>query len=79
MTDRFDIFNRNKMKNVIKSFINVTLLLLTSVSYAQYGINEKAGHYLNVDDAKIYYEVYAQGRPLLLLHGGLYGYINERR
>jgi pimeloyl-ACP methyl ester carboxylesterase len=43
-----------------------------------YGANPAAGHYLNVDDAKIYYETYGSGgTPLVLLHGGLYGYIEE--
>jgi pimeloyl-ACP methyl ester carboxylesterase len=42
-----------------------------------YGDNPGAGHYLQVGDAKIYYEVYGSGRPLVLLHGGLYGYIDE--
>ena len=43
-----------------------------------YGANTAAGHYLQVDDAKIYYEVYGSGgTPLVLLHGGLYGYIEE--
>ena len=43
-----------------------------------YGANPAAGHYLIVDDAKIYYETYGSGgTPLVLLHGGLYGYIEE--
>jgi pimeloyl-ACP methyl ester carboxylesterase len=43
-----------------------------------YGANPSAGHYLQVDDAKIYYETYGSGGiPLVLLHGGLYGYIEE--
>lgn len=42
-----------------------------------YGNNPKAGHYYNVGDARIYYERYGQGKPVVLLHGGLYGYINE--
>ncbi len=42
-----------------------------------YGDNPQAGHYLNVGDARIYYEVYGQGKPVVLLHGGLFGYINE--
>lgn len=44
----------------------------------QYGANPAAGHYLRVDDANIYYEMYGNGgTPLVLLHGGLYGYIAE--
>jgi pimeloyl-ACP methyl ester carboxylesterase len=65
------------MKKVNKIFTTGILALLTSISYAQYGTNKNAGHYLNVGDAKIYYEVYGQGRPLILLHGGVYGYIDE--
>jgi pimeloyl-ACP methyl ester carboxylesterase len=43
-----------------------------------YGANPATGHYLQVDDAKIYYEIYGSGgTPLVLLHGGLYGYIDE--
>lgn len=42
-----------------------------------YGDNSAAGHYLRVGDAKIYYETYGSGHPLVLLHGGLFGYIDE--
>jgi pimeloyl-ACP methyl ester carboxylesterase len=38
-----------------------------------YGANPKAGHYVNVGDAKIYYEVYGKGQPLVMLHGGILG------
>ncbi len=44
-----------------------------------YGNNPNAGHYLQLEDVKIYYEVYGSGHPLVLLHGGLYGYIDEFR
>jgi pimeloyl-ACP methyl ester carboxylesterase len=42
-----------------------------------YGNNPKTGKYFNVGDAKIYYEVYGKGLPLVMLHGGVYGYIDE--
>lgn len=42
-----------------------------------YGNNPAAGHYVDVGDCKIYYEVYGQGEPFVLLHGGVYGYIDE--
>ena len=43
-----------------------------------YGSNSAAGHYVQTADAKIYYERYGQGgTPLVLLHGGEYGYIDE--
>jgi pimeloyl-ACP methyl ester carboxylesterase len=34
-----------------------------------YGDNPAAGHYLDTRGFKLYYEVYGQGEPLLLLHG----------
>jgi len=38
-----------------------------------YGNNPQAGHYVQSKDAKIYYEVYGKGQPIVLLHGGLFG------
>ena len=38
-----------------------------------YGNNPQAGHYVQSKDAKIYYEVYGKGQPVVLLHGGLFG------
>ncbi len=42
-----------------------------------YGNNPSAGHYFDVGNCKLYYEVYGQGKPIVLLHGGVYGYIDE--
>lgn len=38
-----------------------------------YGNNPNAGHYAQTKDAKIYYEVYGKGQPIVVLHGGLFG------
>lgn len=38
-----------------------------------YGNNPKAGKYVQAGDAKIYYEVYGKGEPIVVLHGGLLG------
>ena len=35
----------------------------------RYGSLAASGNYLNIKDAKLYYEVYGSGEPLLLLHG----------
>lgn len=43
------------------------------VNKIPYGANAKAGHYVQANDAKIYYEVYGKGQPIVLLHGGLFG------
>jgi len=45
----------------------------SAVNETQYGNNSKAGHYANAGDAKIYYEVYGKGRPIVILHGGIFG------
>ena len=39
-------------------------------SSTSYGENFKIGKYAQSDDAKIYYEVYGKGEPILILHGG---------
>ncbi|ANH81458.1 hypothetical protein A8C56_11125 [Niabella ginsenosidivorans] len=49
----------------------------SSADTAYYGNNPAAGHYLDVGDAKLYYEIYGSGQPIVLLHGGVYGYIDE--
>lgn len=63
-----------------KAFLLFALLIVGQISFGQtipYGNNPKAGKYINVGDAKLYYEVYGSGRPLLLLHGDTLGYISE--
>lgn len=35
-----------------------------------YGNNPETGHYANAGDAKIYYETYGEGDPVVVLHGG---------
>lgn len=38
-----------------------------------YGNNAAAGHYITSGDAKIYYELYGKGAPVVVLHGGIFG------
>lgn len=61
------------MKNCI---LVVTCLLFSISVIAQkvsdgtpYGNNNNAGNYITLDGAKLYYEVYGEGEPLLLIHG----------
>ena len=72
------------MKKAIKNtglliFLSCLHFLLygQSNSAVAYGNNPAAGHYFNVGDARLYYEVYGKGKPLVMLHGGVYGYIDE--
>ncbi|HBA9300803.1 TPA: alpha/beta hydrolase [Escherichia coli] len=46
-------------------------------SSTPYGNNVKAGHFVQSGDAKIYYEVYGSGKPVVLLHGGIVGSMAE--
>jgi pimeloyl-ACP methyl ester carboxylesterase len=43
--------------------------VFTVSAQVHFGNNPAAGHYLNTRGVKLYYEVYGQGEPLLLLHG----------
>jgi pimeloyl-ACP methyl ester carboxylesterase len=43
------------------------------VNKIPYGANAKIGKYAKTKDAKIYYEVYGKGQPIVVLHGGLFG------
>jgi pimeloyl-ACP methyl ester carboxylesterase len=57
-----------QQKNLIRAFQPANV-----VNNIPYGNNPKAGHYVQANDAKIYYEVYGKGQPIVLLHGGLFG------
>jgi len=41
----------------------------SQTSKIEYGNNPDAGHYVNVNGIKLYYEVYGEGEHLLLIHG----------
>lgn len=34
-----------------------------------YGSNKQVGKYIEINDIKVYYEIYGEGEPLLLMHG----------
>ena len=63
------------------SFANLEITQQSAVSTnaaaIPYGNNPAAGKYFDTGDAKLYYEVYGTGEPILMLHGGVYGYISE--
>jgi pimeloyl-ACP methyl ester carboxylesterase len=69
--------------NSAGSFANLTFTpgnaknVSTANPPPSYGNNPAAGHYLDVGDARLYYEIYGSGKPIALLHGGVYGYIDE--
>lgn len=65
----------------MKKILLMLLFFIPAIVKAQnipYGNNPAAGNYLKVKDGtRIYYETYGTGKPLVLLHGGLYGEIGE--
>ena len=68
------------MLNLKKIVLMAWLLLVTAFSHSQtpvsgsnqtniYGNNEAAGKYVDSRGIKMYYEIYGQGEPLLMIHG----------
>lgn len=45
------------------------VLVIEGKNVPNYGINNKAGKYANINGIKLYYEIYGQGHPLIILHG----------
>lgn len=62
------ITNALAQQNLVRAFQPAYV-----VNKTPYGNNPEAGHFVQANDAKIYYEVYGKGRPIVLLHGGLFG------
>ncbi|MEP1258464.1 alpha/beta hydrolase [Algoriphagus sp.] len=60
-------------KNSIKSFMGDPM----QAGGVPYGVNQTAGKFVDVGDAKLYYEIYGTGIPLVILHGGGVGSIYE--
>lgn len=50
-------------------FLFLSSALLSNAQSIPYGNNPKAGSYFNHNGVKVYYEVYGEGKPLVLLHG----------
>ncbi|NJK85040.1 MAG: alpha/beta hydrolase [Bacteroidales bacterium] len=79
VTIRNFIYSKALSILIILSIVVTLILLATNLKLMsqdiQFGFSERNGRYLNTGDAKIYYEVYGQGQPVVLLHGG-YGYID---
>jgi len=64
------------MQNWKPSLLLVWLIAIASFSHSQtslqknvFGNNEAAGKYARIRGIKLYYEIYGQGEPLLMIHG----------
>ena len=60
--------NLFKTRNPIKSILLITIMFTASQSNGQQTKPSNSG-YAPVNGIKVYYEVYGEGRPIVLLHG----------
>src|SRR5262245_43450471 len=65
------------MKNLLKTCSPLKSILLTAIVFASYQSNGQQikssnSGYAPVNGIQIYYEVYGEGKPLVLLHGAFY-------
>lgn len=67
------------IKSVYVIFVFILASVLSSLwgQTVPYGNNPEAGNYFDADGAKLYYEIYGEGDPIVMLHGGIFGYISE--
>ena len=63
--------NLFKTHNHIRATLLIAILFIASSSSGQ-KIKPSSSGYAPVNGIKVYYEVYGEGRPLVLLHGAFY-------
>ena len=63
--------NLFKVRNLLKSILLITIMFAASQSNGQQIKSSKSG-YAPVNGIKVYYEVYGEGKPIVLLHGAFY-------
>lgn len=67
----FPVFGQTQSPARMRHFLQLTPSPAGAIPY---GNNPAAGRYGRAgDDARIYYEVYGRGKPLVVLHGGVFG------
>lgn len=67
-------FSQQQAPKPLRHFMQATPSPANAIPY---GANAKAGRYANAGDARIYYEVYGKGKPIVVLHGGIVGSVFE--
>src|SRR6185503_18794988 len=58
-----------KGSDVLQPVLIITMLLFTIIQSDGQQVKPAAGGYAPVNGIKVYYEVYGEGRPVVLLHG----------
>lgn len=67
-------FGQTVWRKPLRHFLQATPSASNAIPY---GNNSSAGKYVLAKDANIYYEVYGKGKPIVVLHGGIFGSIIE--
>ena len=62
----------SKTKTFIKSLLMIVMYAMTAFQLNAQQLKPDAKGYAPVNGIKIYYEVYGEGRPIILLHGAFY-------
>ncbi len=73
-----------RKQTIIGAFVSALIILgfgfvsrdLFGKSRGQVSAQKGAGNYASVNGLELYYEVYGEGQPLILLHGGLGGIVD---
>ncbi len=58
------------MKNILTTALLILILFFTGSAFYAQKLKPSESGYASVNGTKTYYEVYGQGRPVILLHGG---------
>ena len=61
-----------KISNVLKPVLIIAMLFFTVFQSIAQQVKPAASGYAPVNGTKIYYEVYGEGKPIVLLHGAFY-------
>lgn len=61
--------NKNYTAAIVKVDDKGNALLIEGSGVPTYGVNNKAGKFADVNGIKLYYEIYGDGPPLVVLHG----------
>src|SRR4051812_27601824 len=61
-----------KGSNVLRSVLIIAMLLFTAIQCDGQQLKPASSGYAPVNGIKVYYEVYGEGRPIVLLHGAFY-------
>jgi pimeloyl-ACP methyl ester carboxylesterase len=64
--------NSLKTNNPLKSILLIVIIMLAAFRSNGQQIKPSSGGYAPVNGIKVYYEVYGEGRPIVLLHGAFY-------